>query len=77
MVCGTPLACSNIAVFREVTASYPQYFDPLNVNSIATAIRLTLQQKRQQPIRDARYQESIVKTGFIETMDRLVNESQS
>jgi len=77
MVCGTPLACSNIAVFREVTASYPQYFDPLNVNSIATAIRLTLQQKRQQPIRDARYQESIVKTDFIETMDRLVNESQS
>jgi glycosyltransferase involved in cell wall biosynthesis len=36
---GTPVTCSSIAAYREVTAGHARLFDPLSVASIAEALR--------------------------------------
>ena len=77
MACGTPLACSDIPVFQEVAGTYPQYFDPLNINSIANAIELALQQGRKEPHTDCRYEMESVKRYFIETINNLILKNSS
>jgi len=70
--CGTPLACSDIPVFREVAGNYPQYFDPLDVHSMSNAIQIALQQGRLEPRIDPSYSMDVVKENFIETIDSLI-----
>jgi glycosyltransferase involved in cell wall biosynthesis len=41
-VLGTPVICSDIAVFREVTAGFAQYFDPYSVESLVRAVERAL-----------------------------------
>lgn len=41
---GTPLACSDIPVFKEVSGNYATYFDPKDQSSIETALRAILQE---------------------------------
>jgi len=43
MACGTPTACSDIAVFREIGGEIPVYFDPCNIEAIMTAIKSLLE----------------------------------
>ena len=38
MACGTPVACADIAVFREVAADCARYFDPTKPGTIAQAM---------------------------------------
>jgi len=42
MACQTPLICSDIPVFREVAGDYPHYFDPLNLQSLVSAVKEVL-----------------------------------
>ena len=45
MYTNTPLACSNIEVFKEVAADYPKYFNPLDHLDISEKIKLAMMQK--------------------------------
>jgi glycosyltransferase involved in cell wall biosynthesis len=45
MACGTPLACSRIPVLEEVAQDAAAYFDPLSVESIATAVKSLLEDR--------------------------------
>jgi glycosyltransferase involved in cell wall biosynthesis len=74
MVCGAPLACSDIAVFHEVAGDYPQYFDPLKIDSIAKALSLSLEQSRPKPNSQSRYGAAVVQEDFVETMNRVMLE---
>ncbi len=38
LACGTPLACSEIPVFREVAGDAAVYFDPMNVNDMTATL---------------------------------------
>ena len=38
MACGTPVACADIAVFREIAGDAAHYFDPYDASSIARAM---------------------------------------
>lgn len=72
MVCGVPLACSDIAVFHEVAGDYPQYFDPLIVDSIAKSLILSLEQPRREYNLQSRYDAETVQDSFVKTMNRLI-----
>lgn len=70
-VIGTPLACSDLAVFHEVVGDYASYFDPLDVQSMVDSIGIALKSKRQAPYFDMRYQLSNVQAQFVNTMKRV------
>ena len=42
--CNTPLICSDIPVFHEISGKYSTYFDPNNLQSLMNAIQQTLEQ---------------------------------
>lgn len=46
MACGTPLACSDIPVFREVAGSAAEYFNPLCSDDMAAALRRAAEPRR-------------------------------
>lgn len=75
MEAGAPLACSDLAVMREVAGDYPCYFDPRNIESIARGISLALARQRSQPVVDARFHEALVKDSFLQTMDNVLQVS--
>ena len=77
MICGTPLACSDIPVFQEVAGNYPQYFDPLDIHSMAKAIQIALQQGRLEPRTDPSYDMDVVKKNFIKTIDNFIHKKSS
>lgn len=68
---GTPLACSDLLVMREVAGDYAYYFDPYKVESIAEAVLAALSEGRCNPVRDARFQDAAVKASFLLAMDRF------
>lgn len=70
---GTPLACSDMPVMREVAGDYAHYFDPYNVGSIDEAVAAALSQGHCSPVRDARFQSSVVKIDFLRAMDRFLS----
>jgi glycosyltransferase involved in cell wall biosynthesis len=70
-VSGTPLACSDLAVFHEVVGTYASYFDPLDVQSMAVSIDHALRSGRQAPYFDERYQLHNVQEQFVFIMKRL------
>jgi alpha-1,3-rhamnosyl/mannosyltransferase len=47
MAAGMPVLLSDIPVLREVAGESPLYFDPLNPQSIADAIKEALQNRNQ------------------------------
>jgi glycosyltransferase involved in cell wall biosynthesis len=49
MSVGTPLACTNLKVFREVTGEYPVFFDPEKPKDIARAISDAIQIGKKIP----------------------------
>jgi glycosyltransferase involved in cell wall biosynthesis len=44
--CGLPAACSEIPVFREIFADFPEYFDPKDPGDMAAKICLLLEDRR-------------------------------
>ena len=76
MACGTPLACSDLPVFREVANDYAYYFDPLDEADIANAIRKSLEAPRPQARRDCRYELTRVQSHFVQVMDQLLDNAK-
>jgi glycosyltransferase involved in cell wall biosynthesis len=72
MVCGTPLACSDLPVFHEVAGDYAVYFDPYDSESIAQSMVFCLGRGRKEPRQDSRYELDYVQSKFIQTMDQLL-----
>ena len=72
---GSPLACSDLPVMREVASDYPCYFNPYDVQSIADGISAAIKMQRRSPSKDARFNESLVKDSFVKTMGRVVQGS--
>jgi len=72
MAVGTPLACSDLAVLREVAGDYPVYFDPLDSAAIAAAIVKAGARGRQTPFFDERFSPASVKKSFLARMDAFL-----
>lgn len=70
--CGTPLACSDIEVFHEVAEDYPVYFDPYDIDSIVTAIKLATEKNRNSFFEDPRYSSQEIEQKFIKIMNGLI-----
>lgn len=64
MACGTPFACSNLDVLREVAGDYPRYFNPSNPQDIASAILASCAAGRQPQRQDSRFASDAVKKAF-------------
>lgn len=72
---GTPLACSDLPVMREVAGDYAHYFDPHDVESICMAADAALSEGPRSSVKDARFQASSVRASFLHAMDRLLKAS--
>ena len=72
MEAGTPLACSDLAVMREVAGDYACLFDPYDVGSMVAAIEKALVQNRKRTVRDDRFQSGSVQRSFLAAMDAVV-----
>lgn len=71
MEVGTPLACSDLLVMREVAGEYACYFDPYDIASMVAATAMALDQKRSEGVRDKRFQAIAVKASFLAAMDAV------
>lgn len=73
MAIGSPLACSDLAVLREVAGDYPCYFDPKDTDSMARAIRKVLSAGRQTARIDPRFTPDAVRLAFLEAVAPIVS----
>ena len=71
MEVGTPLACSDLPVLKEVTGDYALMFDPYDTADIAAVIATALAQKRREAVRDSRFQSNSVQLSFLAAMDAV------
>jgi glycosyltransferase involved in cell wall biosynthesis len=74
MMLGRPVACSNIAVLREVGGDYPEYFDPTDVDDIVRGINSASKTISKKPVMDTRFSNKSVADLFIDSMDSLIKE---
>ena len=65
--CGVPVACSDIKVFREIMGEDAYYFDPENIENIATTLETAL--KSAEPKR-----KNIERFRWTSITERLFNE---
>jgi len=75
MEVGTPLACSDLPVLKEVTGDYALRFDPYDTADIAAVIATALAQKRREAVRDPRFQSESVQRSFLAAMDAVVDQN--
>jgi glycosyltransferase involved in cell wall biosynthesis len=75
MEAGTPLACSDLSVMREVADDYACWFDPYDIGSIVAAIEKALFQNRTSVVRDDRFQAQAVHNSFLAVMDTVVDQN--
>jgi glycosyltransferase involved in cell wall biosynthesis len=68
MATGTPLACSDLPVLKEISGNYPVYFNPYQADSIAEGVRSALCLKRRTPVIDPRFEISSVQSSFVKLM---------
>ena len=73
MGCGTPLACSNLAVLREVAGDYPVYFDPHHFQAIADAIMKAANLGSQSVVLKEEFTSSNVRAKFIKEIALVMN----
>jgi len=73
MGCGTPLACSDLAVLREVAGDYPVYFDPHHPQAIADAMMKTANLGPQPIVLKEEFTSSKVRAKFIKEMALVLN----
>jgi glycosyltransferase involved in cell wall biosynthesis len=69
---GTPLACSELEVFREVAGDYALYFDPHDAEDMAVKILGAARSGRRMPRHNPDYEKETVTCTFVELMDRLL-----
>mgnify|MGYP005695809491 FL=1 len=74
MELGSPVACSDIEVLREVADDYPCYFDPEDTHSIAKGILDAATKGRQKPKRYDQYQPNVVVQRFLDKMNQIVSD---
>ena len=74
MACGTPLACSELDVLREVAEDYPIYFDPWNTKSLESAIVASFAEGRKPRYQDPRFTADAVRHAFRSAMDPVVQQ---
>ncbi|MBT8552453.1 glycosyltransferase family 4 protein [Polynucleobacter paneuropaeus] len=70
-ICGTPLACSDIPILREVSGAYPEYFDPFSVSDMAGAIKTAIEGGKKTPVTDSRFDAASVVSSFATLMKKL------
>ncbi len=75
MEAGTPIACSDLPVMREVAGDYACWFDPFDNLSIVAAIEKALAEKRKEVVRDERFQAKAVKASFLDAMDTVASQN--
>jgi glycosyltransferase involved in cell wall biosynthesis len=75
MEAGTPIACSDLPVMREVAGDYACWFDPFDNLSIVAAIEKALAEKRKEVVRDERFKAQAVKASFLDAMDRVTSQN--
>jgi glycosyltransferase involved in cell wall biosynthesis len=71
MVTGTPIACSDLAVLREVGGDYPVYFNPHSPVAIADAMARIVAHGRSTPVVDHRFTPEAVRMQFMAAVDRI------
>lgn len=74
MMLGRPVACSDIAVLREVGGDYPEYFDPTDVDDIVRGINSASKTICKKPVMDTRFSNKSVADLFIDSMDSLIKD---
>lgn len=72
MESGTPLACSDLPVLREVAGDYPVYFNPMDVEQLADSIIKAAQAGPRAPRSDPRFSPTSVIQRFMATMDEIL-----
>ena len=77
MVLGTPMAISDIPVSHEVGGDYPVFFDPYDIDAIATGIVTAARQGRRPPRIDQRFSHDAVVGKFLTIMDREIDNISS
>ncbi|MDD2303646.1 MAG: glycosyltransferase family 1 protein [Prolixibacteraceae bacterium] len=77
MACGTPLACSNLEVFREVAGDYPHYFSPLNIHDMAKAISAASGSGRQVRYQDERFTSDATRHAFLNAMMPIIEKMRN
>jgi len=77
MACGTPLACSDLAVFHEVAGDYACYFDPLDIQAMSRSILHSLQRGRQNPRHLSSYELRSAQDLFIRTINQLLKNANA
>ena len=72
MSVGTPLACSDLPVLREVAGEYPVYFDSYDVLSIADGIMKAVNSGYHEPYLDEKFSRNTVSELFVATLDKIL-----
>lgn len=75
MSVGTPFACSDLPVFREVAGDYAFYFDPRDPVAMAATVRAAAEAGRLPTRRDLRFSLPAITSAFTKRMDELVLEA--
>ena len=70
---GTPLACSDLAVLREVAGDYPVYFDPHHFQAIADAIMKAANLGPQSVVLKEEFTSSNVRAKFLKEITLVIN----
>ncbi len=74
---GTPLACSDLAVLREVAGDYPIYFDPNAPQAISDAIMNAANLGPQPEVLKEEFTSSNVRAKFINEITQVLNRVRS
>ena len=74
MAMGTPFACSDLNVFREIGGDYPLYFDPLNVDMMSQVIYKAYCSEKKDKRIDSRFTPDAVNDEFIRVITLIINE---
>jgi len=70
---GTPIACSNLNVLREVAGDYPIYFNPKNENEIASSILKAINAGPQPIVTKEEFTPSNVRAKFLSEISNIVD----
>ena len=72
MAAGTPLACSDLQVLREVAGNYPSYFNPNDEDSMSAALLSALASGSQHKQEDDRFTLASVQKHFASALDPIL-----
>ncbi len=72
MAVGTPIACSDLPVLREVAGGYGYFFDPYSPSDIAEKVIQARNSSDVTPMLDDRFKQSNVIDSFISQMDKVL-----